>query len=129
MATEASYALKVTVHDRYVRIAASGNVQGLAAWTDVFADVAHAANAHRRGPILLDLCHLEGGQSIAEDFMLATALPDLGLLGTRVAMVESAHNVGASRFFETTARNRGAQLRVFTDQQAALGWLLATDEN
>ncbi len=79
--------------------------------------------------ILLDIRHVVLWASLTEIFM--TAVSNVGVIpkGTKYAIVYSEQTVSEAnaQFGELVARNRGGQLRAFTDMALARGWLSAPD--
>lgn len=86
------------------------------------------AKTHASQRFLSDCGDLIGGHSVFDLYFLADALQQSGLPHpVREAVLlpglpEPEANV---RFWETTARNRGIDARLFVDRASALAWLLS----
>ena len=64
--------------------------------------------------------------SIADTYQGATERPDMGLAGIRIAFLDRHPDQHEqNQFGELVARNRGINMKVFSDRAAALEWLLA----
>lgn len=76
---------------------------------------------------LCDASRLTGGHSVFDLYALAEQLHALGVpLGTREAVIvprQPGTSIDAA-FWETVCRNRGFEVRSFTDPDSALRWLL-----
>lgn len=66
-----------------------------------------------------------GDLSILEWHELAAGFESRWPPGLRLAVIDLPERVKPDRFMETTARNRGIDVRVFTDVAQALSWLRA----
>ena len=78
--------------------------------------------SHDTWRVLLDATALEGIPGAFDKFELGVQLARAADRRMRLAVVARAEAV--DHFFETVARNRGGAVRVFTDEAAALHWLL-----
>jgi hypothetical protein len=74
---------------------------------------------------LADARQQTGDLSIVEWHELAAGFESRWPPGVRLAVIDLPERVKPDRFMETTARNRGIDVRVFTDVPEALGWLRA----
>jgi len=83
-----------------------------------------------RNLLLGDCTALVGGHSITDLYYLADAVKDSGLshrLKEAVIFPELPAPAGHVKFWETTCYNRGIRVRIFTDRQGAIDWLLQGD--
>ena len=92
---------------------------------------AHAAARHECTKIIIDCREAESRLSTLEIYELPTVfaaiISELGLEIRRFrrALVVSEDSRGDYRFAETTAVNRGQEVRLFADDAAAKAWLSA----
>jgi len=68
---------------------------------------------------------LSGDLSVLEWHALAAGFESSWPPGLRLAIVDHAERLKPDRVMETTARNRGIDVRVFAEPDAALQWLRA----
>ncbi len=91
-------------------------------------DAALAADAGRDA-LLIDARNVSGREpSLAERYEVAVRIADLqAAQAPRIRLSVFGHEplIHRERFGEIVAANRGALARVFTDERAALAWLLA----
>jgi hypothetical protein len=69
---------------------------------------------------------LEGGHSVTDLYFLADLLQSLGLTSEfheAILLPQLEAAAEDVQFWETTTRNRGCDVRVFRDREAALAWL------
>ena len=85
----------------------------------VIADTCTRQKAERA---LADARKMSGDLSILEWHTLGTSF-ETTWPGVRLAIVDRAERLKPDRFLETTARNRGINVRVFDDTAPALDWL------
>ena len=109
----------------------SGYLEIEAAGEWVFAEMKQlaetlAAEARGRGfkRVLLDALKISPPQLNHERLLLGKHVPSI-FTGLRVAVV--FHPSDINYYFETTAVNQGAQVRVEADRQEALRWLLSEE--
>jgi hypothetical protein len=78
--------------------------------------------------VLVDVRHLEGQLKMMEAYDVVDQhfpkMRDRSII-THAAIVDSREPKGGRSFFETIAVNRGFALRVFTDADKALEWLMS----
>lgn len=74
---------------------------------------------------LADARKQTGDLSILEWHDLAAGFESSWPPGLRLAVVDHAERLTPDRIMETTARNRGIDVRVFTGSEQALAWLRA----
>ena len=72
---------------------------------------------------LADARRQTGDLSILEWHSLAAGFEGLWPRGLRLAIVDLPERIKPDRIMETTARNRGIDVRVFADKDEALAWL------
>lgn len=108
----------------HLHVRLEGRIDRLQTWISAFAQLGKAAVAHERNRLLVDFRALEGGQSVIDDFELASRLHGLGLLGRRIALIERPEYWDETQFFATAAINRGVRIRLFADEATAEAWLL-----
>lgn len=72
---------------------------------------------------LADACRQSGDLTILEWHALATSFEGSWPAGLRLAVLDIPERIKPDRFMEATARNRGIDVRVFTERDAALAWL------
>jgi hypothetical protein len=74
---------------------------------------------------LADARRQTGDLSILEWHGLAAGFEGSWPPGVRLAVLDHAERLKPDRIMETTARNRGIDVRVFTEEREALAWLRA----
>jgi hypothetical protein len=80
--------------------------------------------AHGCQLALFDCRSMSGAMSIMNRFDVANHAHVLRDAGIRMAMIATPQQIGgAISFAETVARNRGVDIRVFTDVAPAMVWL------
>ena len=88
------------------------------------------AKAHSTNLFLVDSSEGEGGGSLIDLYRLPDLYQELGLArgskGAVVLPVADAKAEEDTRFYETVCRNRGWNVKAFTDRQAAIDWLTKT---
>lgn len=99
-----------------------------AALGEAVAATLAACQANQLVRLLADCSQLEGGHSVLDLYDTASSigqLPGAALLKEAVLLPPTAAAATADsvHFWETTATNRGMQVRVFADRDAALTWL------
>lgn len=124
-----SWSVSVDVATRTVTTVYAG-VLSPAALADAVAATLEACRTHQFVRLLADCSQLEGGHSVLDLYDTAAslgAMPGVATLKEAVLLPATAATVAtdAVRFWETTATNRGIQVRVFADRAAAVTWLTA----
>lgn len=85
-----------------------------------------AGLAHGTKRLLADCRTLEGGHSFGDLFFLAEAVSAAGIALREAVLLPTLASLGEHvAFWETTARNRGIEVSLFEDREAALRWLHA----
>ena len=119
--------LEAKTHADHVRLVCTGTyalADAIALYAEAFEITARAG----RDAVLIDVRQITGrepgltdryDQAVAVAEFQAARLPRI-----RVAILGHEPMVHPERFGEIVAQNRGAQVRVFTDESAALAWLL-----
>lgn len=122
------FEIRIIVLDDYVNIVASGSYSLLKA-NNLFKLSIDNGNANRKSKLLIDVIGVEGHIPVFERFQFSEFLASyrakhhIGLVD-KIAVVGYEPIVHNGRFGETVAVNRGANVRVFTDQDSASRWLL-----
>lgn len=118
-------ALKLPDH---LRVECTGSFSQDAALS-VFERAFALADDDGHEAVLIDFRKLAGREpTMAERYELAVRVADLQSTQTpriRMAALGDEPMIHPERFGEIVATNRGALARVFTDERAALAWLLA----
>ena len=88
-------------------------------------EIAHAAIEHKRGKILIDVREMEGWLgSLSSYFVVKEDFQRIRGKGiVKVAIVDRPLPKLRGWFFQTVARNRGFNLRMFESPQGVLDWL------
>lgn len=78
-----------------------------------------------RNRLFADCSTLDGGHSIFDLFAISEET-NLGALGLREAILQPAlaSSLEMVKFWETACMNRGVQVRIFTERDEAMRWLL-----
>ena len=74
--------------------------------------------------LLVDATAEESDRQVFDDYEFTSKMADHFPKGTRHAAVVNATEREYMQFVENVAQNRGVELNVFIDRQAALDWLL-----
>ena len=91
-------------------------------------DILDACVENRCTKVLVDVRALKGWLSTIEAYDVpSTDFPDLRGRGLQKAAIVDRERPGETyRFFETVARNRGFNVRIFEDTDRAVEWLRET---
>src|SRR5262245_8165936 len=85
--------------------------------------------ARKRDLLLIDFTGVENKRlSLVERFRLGMSALDFAGKLRRIAAIGRPELVDRQRFGEMVARNRGINIRVFTNAEEATRWLLADDK-
>jgi hypothetical protein len=89
-------------------------------------EIARAATENQRGKILIDVRELEGWLGVFDSYNLFTKdfqrFRGMGIV--KVAIVDRPLPKTRDWFLETVSHNRGFNLRIFENLEAAFDWLL-----
>jgi hypothetical protein len=86
--------------------------------------VAEHCNRTKNDKVLIDTTRAEGKVSFVERFLLGEKTRVFAFHGIKVAFVDRPERIDPQKFGELVARNRGVDIRIFSDLQAAKEWLL-----
>lgn len=105
-----------------------------AALRDAVEATLAACQAHQLVRLLADCSQLEGGHSVLDLYDTAESIgerPGAALFKEAVLLPPTAAATAADtvHFWETTATNRGIQVRIFADLDTALAWLTSDIES
>lgn len=89
-----------------------------------FGFIAEYCKRTKNNKLLIDGTRFEEKLSITERYLVAEESLLFARYGIKVAVVDKPERIDPQRFGELVARNRGVDLSVFTDFQAAEEWLL-----
>jgi len=120
-----SIALESTTHADHVRVTCTGTFS-LEAFRPLIGRFFELAAAAGRDAVLVDSRHITE-PTMAERYDLAVHVAELQSTQNpriRLAFLGYEPMVHPERFGEIVATNRGAVMRVFTDETLALEWLL-----
>ena len=105
----------------FVRLKGEFPMEMLKSEQNVFAPLVQACAAHGRWKVLVDATELVVKLGTFELYRAAADLGTIGSQPLRFALVTTAEQVDS--LFETTARNRGVEVRVLTSVDDAREWL------
>ncbi len=121
-----SYTLTIREEPQYLHIEATG-ARSRAMVVSLTRDCVAECKQRGYGRVLVDIQRLEGALGTLDAYQLVTS--DMARLREgyrlKVAISDVPGNKDRLRFFENLAFNNGLDLRVFSDVEAALKWLLA----
>jgi hypothetical protein len=121
-----SYTLTIREEPQYLYIQATG-ARSRAMVFSLTKDCVAECKQRGYGRVLVDIQRLEGALGALDAFHLVTS--DMAQIRQgyrlKVAISDLPANKDRLRFFENVAFNNGLDLRVFSDVDAALKWLLA----
>jgi len=89
-----------------------------------FESIAENCKRTKNNKVLIDTTKAEEEISLLERFLMGERTQTFARCGLKVACVDTPERIDPRRFGELVDRNRGVNLRVFTDFQAAEEWLL-----
>jgi hypothetical protein len=123
--SKSAYQLTLEIKAEYLLSRATGT-RTRAAVSALLTEISTAAIEHRSGKVLVDVRELDGLLSILDSYMIVRddfqSFRGKGI--SKVAIVDRPHPELREWFFELVARNRGYNLKIFTDPAVALEWLL-----
>jgi hypothetical protein len=88
-----------------------------------FDSMVEACDEFGRSTVLLDCRKMTGQPGILDRFLVMEYGQITHRTISRLALVSRQENILPDRFEEHVAVNRGVNLRIFTDIEAALAWL------
>jgi hypothetical protein len=103
------------------RFIGAGAPGAASAQFESIAEYCRRANNNR---LLIDTTGYEVNLSVANRFQIGERAQIFALCGIKVAFVCRPEQIDAGKFGRLVARNRGVNIDVFTDFQAAEEWLL-----
>jgi hypothetical protein len=111
-------------HAGYVQVCLSGPFSFHDAMRCFVALSLHSRiHEHRR--LLLDMRELEGMGGITEEHLFGTTLSEISH-GLRISILHSPGQAEPEGHLETVLSNRGASVKVFTDNVSAVEWIQHT---
>jgi hypothetical protein len=120
------FKLTESSHPQIIEIEYTGAVtpDELIAAFEVLAKEAQVRNSYK---ILADCSHLEGGHSILNLYYLIDLIEKAGIPHTMMEAIIQPQLTATQeevRFYETACLNRGYNVRIFANREAALEWLI-----
>jgi len=117
-----SHNVEITKSEEYLQITFSGPFSPTAARDSVDTMVTACA---REGcsKVLFDCRPMTGDMSVSDRFETGTYGAAKIPVQIKIAMLGREDQISPDNFFETVARNRGVNVTVFSDIDAALEWL------
>ena len=95
-----------------------------------WSEIAEECERVRPARLLVEEDLKEQLPSIADTYQGAAERPDMGLAGIRIAFLDRhPEQHEQNQFGELVARNRGINMKVFSDREEALDWLLADGDD
>lgn len=119
-----SYKIETTTEEEYLKLIVSGE-QTLTVNKALVIEIIDSCIEHQTGKVMVDIRRFKGQQGVIPDFELANFAVAKGLTVIKKAALiynKDAHQ--STTFFETVARNRGLNLRIFLNESDAEAWLL-----
>ena len=126
-ATDSQFEIKKNIDDEWVSLIASGDYSLIKAY-HLFEFAIDNAIAEKKSKVLIEVTGVTGNISLTDRFQYSNFLSDyyeehaLGKVN-KIAVVGSDLNVHSEKFGQIVARNRGANVCVFTDMDKAVNWL------
>ena len=119
-----SYDCGISKDKGFIRVVVTGK-QTLEANIELANACIDACRKHGVSRVLLDITGLAGQPGTMADYELAKLLSawETNSVVARAALVEKKEDLPAGKFFETAARNRNINIRVFSDLKEAENWL------
>ncbi len=94
---------------------------------DAFEATRNLVISSGRSLLLADCSGLRGGHSVTDLYHLAETFAKVTMehpVKEAVLLSEMPNTAGMARFWETTCYNRGINVRVFTEREGAIAWLM-----
>ena len=121
------YHLTLNVEKEYLMARASGS-RTRAVVSSLVMEISNAAIQNQRGKVLIDVRELQGWLGVFDSYYIVTKdfhqLRGKGIV--KAAIVDRPLPKMREMFFQTVSHNRGFNLRIFEDPEAALPWLLGS---
>lgn len=89
-----------------------------------FDEIAERCKRANKNKLLLDFTEASGEVSLADRYFLGDKAQILSRRRLKVATVATRRQIDPQKFAELVARNRGVDLRAFTNVEDAEEWLL-----
>src|SRR5437868_15268190 len=125
--TSSQFDIKITVEEDFLLISASGNYSLLKA-NNLFKLSIDNGLSYNKSKILIDVSNITGSIPFFDRFKFAEFLSSYRTKHAlekvhRIAVVGKEPIVDKERFGEKVAKNRGTNVRVFTDMTEASIWI------
>ena len=117
--------VKTEARSHYLYVHFSGEYKGVIPEKGQILSIEEACQQHHVARMVMDIRELVGEFETMTRYWLGTSFAD-AFAGrpVRTAVVGNTKQVDTRPFFETVATNRGANVKVFTDFDAAVEWLM-----
>jgi hypothetical protein len=89
-----------------------------------FESIAEHCKRTKKDKVLIDTRRADGKVSFVERFLLGERTQIFACYGLKVVFVDRHERIDPQKFGELVARNRGVNVRIFSDFQVAEEWLL-----
>lgn len=120
--------IKIIQTQDFIRAAPDGTLD-LTASRNLLKDLVTQFDTAGQYPVLVDTRGAEVRLSITNIFELGVALTaEPALAREKVAILVPPEEKVDAEFFETVSINRGANLKVFTDFETAITWLIIKEQ-
>jgi hypothetical protein len=116
--------LEIQVKPDYILVTYTGEFNVAAAERAIDGSL-QAGSTHNLSKILIDCRRMTGRLSIMDRYQVAVSGQRMAGKLTRVALVRQEEGSPLDRFTETVARNRGVNLKLFSEIDEAVAWLMA----
>lgn len=108
----------------------SKGVLDLASSKQALVDIISEIKQPGEYEVLVDTREAESGLSVADIFELGITLANqFPLRRSKIGLLTPMSEADNAIFFETVARNRGVNIRAFTDFEQAITWLVMKQES
>ena len=120
--------LEIQQHSRYLMIVVRGT-RTRESIADLAKEVVRVSAERGATRVLVNITGMVGSLSILDDYevvgheMVSLPVPPTHRTYPKTAIVDLPEHRERSDFFETAARNRGFNLRIFTAVDSAVEWL------
>jgi hypothetical protein len=89
-----------------------------------FETVAEHCKRTKKDKVLIDTRQAEGKVSFVDRFLIGERTRIFACYGLKVVFVDRPERIDPQKFGELVARNRGVNVRIFSDFHSAEEWLL-----